>query len=68
MDDLLTKQINAMISTAISECFSNSLIYGTGYIKVTNLDAGVKIENIPVDQIEAELKAFIEHKKLFVQM
>ena len=68
MDDSFAKAINEMISGAINDCFTDSLVYGTGYIKVTHDDGALKIEHIPFSEVEKELEGFVEMKKLLSPM
>lgn len=64
MDDSFAKAVNVMISKAINDCFTESLIYGTGYIKVTQDNNSLKIEHVPFADVEKELEGFVEIKKL----
>lgn len=64
MDDSFAKAVNVMISKAINDCFTESLIYGTGYIKVTQDNNSLKIEHVPFADVEKELEEFVEIKKL----
>lgn len=64
MDDSFAKAVNVMISKAINDCFNESLIYGTGYIKVTQDNNSLKIEHVPFADVEKELEEFVEIKKL----
>ena len=64
MDDVFTKAINQMISKAIEDCFTDSLIYGTGYIKVTQDNGALQIEHVPFVDVKKELEGFVELQKL----
>jgi hypothetical protein len=64
MDDSLVKTINQMISKAIEDCFTDSLIYGIGYIKVTQDEGALQIEHVPFSDVKEELEGFIELEKL----
>lgn len=62
--DQLHKLLNTMISKAINDCFTDSLVYGTGYIRVTYKEGELSVENVPFKDIEKELQSVVEISKL----
>lgn len=64
MEDSFSRFINTMTSKAIEDCFSDTVVYGTGYLKVIYYNQSFRIEHIPFSEVDKELTGFVELKKL----
>jgi len=67
MNDLVKKQIEQMVSRAIEDTFSDSLIYGVGFLKVITNGDDLDIQHIPFAELEGELEKVVEFKKFAVR-
>lgn len=67
MNDLLKKKIQQMVSKAIEDTFSDSLIYGVGFLRVTTDGNDLDIQHIPFAELEGELEKVVELKKFAVR-
>jgi hypothetical protein len=66
VNDLLKKKIEQMVSQAIEDTFSDSLIYGVGFLKVTTDGTDLDIQHIPFAELDVELEKVVELKKFMV--
>jgi hypothetical protein len=54
-----------MMTEVVEDCFSDSLKFGIGIIKMQrDLDGSIKVDHVPFDTIENELQTILELKKL----
>ena len=67
MNDLLKKKIEQMVSKAIEDTFSDSLIYGVGFLRVTTDGNDLDIQHVPFAELENELEKVVELKKFVVR-
>lgn len=67
MNQLLKKKIEQMVSKAIKDTFSDSLIYGVGFLKVTTDGTDLDIQHIPFAELEGVLEKVVEIKKFVVR-
>jgi hypothetical protein len=54
-----------MMTEVVEDCFSDSLKFGIGIIKMRrDLDGSIKVDHVPFDNIENELQTILALKKL----
>lgn len=61
--DAIQEVIEAMVADALSGSFQDSLVYGSGYIKVTDDANGIQIKHVPFKEMEQELERVKEINK-----
>ena len=58
------KIVEDKVGDALSGCFMDATVFGTGFIKVTILNGDLDIVHIPFEDLEKTLEAVVQFKNL----